>query len=77
MLTICCIYLLVICLFEAINQNTVSYFYFKSNRLRWKKLNWVGIIFFTLLFNVLFFPLAIFHWVFVLFAYIFTAKRRG
>lgn len=52
------------------------YFNPVENYYSWEKLNIVGVLFFTLLLNLLFTPFALLYWVIKLFCFIFTVGRK-
>ena len=53
-------------------------FYFNpiANFEYWENLNLFGVLFFTLLLNILFAPFALVYWGILIFRFIFTAGRR-
>ena len=57
---------------------TADYHYFNpvENYFSWKKLNVVGVLFFTLLLNLLFAPFAALYWFIKFFCFIFTVGRN-
>ena len=47
-----------------------------ANYYEWDKLNWLGIIVFTLLLNFVFAPFALLYWAIKILVFTFTAGRR-
>ena len=47
-----------------------------ANYYEWNKLNWLGVIVFTLLLNCVFAPFALFYWAIKILVFTFTVGRR-
>ncbi len=69
---ICIVYVV-----ETVSYNGNPYFSFDNNYESWESLNWFGVLFFTILLNVIFAPVAIIYWVSKFFIYIFTVGRNN
>ena len=57
--------------------NGNPYLSFDNNYECWENLNWFGVLFFTILLNIIFAPVAIIYWVSKFFIYIFTVGRNN
>ena len=60
---------------ESVSYNGNPYLSFDNNYKCWESLNWFGVLFFTILLNIVFAPVAIIYWVSKFFIYIFTVGR--
>ena len=69
---ICIIYTIV-----TVSYNGNPYLSFDNNYDCWKKLNWFGVLLFTILLNIVFAPVAIIYWVSEFLIYIFTVGRNN
>lgn len=58
-----------------VSYNGHPYLSFENNFDCWERLNWFGVIFFTILLNIVFAPIAIIYWLSKFFIYIFTVGR--
>lgn len=60
-----------------VRYNGNPYLSFENNFDCWERLNWFGVIFFTILLNIVFAPVAIIYWVSKFLIYIFTVGRNS
>ena len=60
-----------------IDNFNLRFLNYKSNYIRWNKMNWFGIIVTTTLINIVYLPYAILYWLWKLIVLLFTIGRKN
>ena len=72
------VYFVISLVMLAVIENKYGHYFFNpiKNYYEWKYLNVFGVLFFTLLINIVFAPFAIFYWILEILKFVFTVGRR-